>query len=189
MKFSFFLFCLLTVSFASALFERKLKYENLYDFHWRFLTKFWFTAVNEIEAECISCTTLGSTFRYFKCLYPISPKEYFCANNTRTIPFGSIILEVVYKPSSCQDITLRLPSRNISDINDLSGSFSVDDIFIILGNTTGWSRPSISHDSWIFIPCIGKKYAIRSTMKNENNLWIFIFSTPNFGVGDAEWNG
>ena len=119
-----------------------------------------FTPNSPIEEECINCTTFGWGYRYFKSLYPVSPVEYICLNSSRLLPYGSLVVEVIRKPEDCQDIQIRMPSRNMTDFDDFSSSYNlIDDIFIILGGDRNSSKGGgyfiPTHQDWYW-PCISK---------------------------------
>jgi len=118
---------------------------------------------------------MGWGYRYFKCLYPISPVEYICLNSSRNLPYGSLVVEIVRSAKDCEDIEVRMPSRNISDIDDMSNSYNmIDDIFIILGgerNSTGGVMSP--HEGWFFWPCIGETYNPNENYPISNQFCIF----------------
>jgi len=112
-----------------------------------------FLAVSQIEVDCVECIERGWGFRFFKSL-AFSPIEYSCLNNSKKLPIGSVIVDVARTKEQCQDIDVRLPSREMTE-NDLADANLIDDVFIMLGNTTGhyYCR---ENDIWFYMPCISK---------------------------------
>ena len=115
------------------------------------------TTLDPIEEECMNCTQRGCGFRFFKCIAQISPQEYLCLNDSKHLPHGSQVVEIIRNEDDCQDVHIRLPSRVLTDFKDFKNPYSlIDDIFLIVGNNSTRDRTFHDQEAWFFIPLMCK---------------------------------
>ncbi len=114
-----------------------------------------------VEEACVTCISLGSRHRFYKCLHPISPLDYICLNSSKLLPHGSFVIEIVREAEDCLDIDIRLPSRRLTefDFNVSQGHSLVEDIYlVVVGNSTlpRDRDSSNSFELFFLIPCTRK---------------------------------